>query len=164
MTSTATATASILQINASDGGVPKTPLDVAQVTELGISVDRQRNTKAHGGPERALCLFSADVIEALQAEGHPIGPGDTGENMTLRGLDWAQLGPGSRLRMGESVLVEVTRYTTPCGHVAKYFRDGNFLHISQDEHPGRSRVYARVVQTGRLRPGDPVELLPPAGD
>ena len=164
MTSTATATASILQINASDGGVPKTPLDIAEVTELGISVDRQRNMKAHGGRDRALCLFSADVIEALQAEGHPIQPGDTGENMTLRGLDWAQLAPGSRLRLGESVLVEVTRYTTPCGHVAKYFRDGDPLHISQDRHPGRSRVYARVVQTGRLRPGDPVELLAPAAN
>ena len=161
---TATTTASILQISASDGGVPKTPLDAAEVTELGISVDRQRNTKGHGGPDRALCLFSAEVIEALQSEGHSIGPGDTGENMTLRGLDWAQLTPGARLRLGESVLVEVTRYTTPCGHIAQFFRDGDPMHISQDRHPGRSRVYARVVQTGRLRPGDPVELLPPAGD
>lgn len=160
---TTTPTASIQQINASDGGVPKTPLDVADVNELGITVDRQRNTKAHGGPDRALCLFSGDVIEALRAEGHPIGPGDAGENMTLRGLDWAAVGPGSRLRLGESVLVEVTRYTTPCGHVAKFFRDGDFLQISQDEHPGRSRVYARVLRTGRLRPGDPVEVLPPNG-
>ncbi|MDE2639746.1 MAG: MOSC domain-containing protein [Chloroflexota bacterium] len=160
---TTTPTASIQQINASDGGVPKTPLDVADVTELGITVDRQRNTKAHGGPDRALCLFSGDVIETLRAEGHPIGPGDAGENMTLRGLDWAAVGPGSRLRLGESVLVEVTRYTTPCGHVAQFFRDGDFLQISQDEHPGRSRVYARVLATGRLRPGDPVEVLPPNG-
>jgi MOSC domain-containing protein YiiM len=160
---TTTATASIQQINASDGGVPKTPLDVADVTEMGITVDRQRNTKAHGGPERALCLFSADVIDALRAEGHPIGPGDAGENMTLRGLDWAAVAPGARLRLGESVLVEVTRYTTPCGHVARFFHDGDFQQISQEEHPGRSRVYARVLQTGRLRPGDPVEVLPPNG-
>ena len=154
-------TPSILQLNASDGGVPKTPLDQATVTTDGVTGDRQRNTKSHGGPDRALCLFSADIIATLQAEGHPIRPGDTGENVTIAGLDWSALAPGARLRLGPDVLIEITTYTTPCHHIAKYFHDGDSQHISQQHSPGRSRLYARVIETGPLRPGDPVELLPP---
>lgn len=150
----------IAQINASDGGVPKTPLDSATVETNGITVDRQRNTKSHGGPERALCLFSTEVIEALRAEGHLIGPGDVGENLTLQGIAWGKVEPGTRLRLGDEVLVEITRYTTPCGHIERYFHDGDSQHISQERNPGRSRVYARVLQQGELRPGDAVELLP----
>ena len=37
----------------------------------------------HGGPERALCLFSLERILELQAEGHPIFPGAAGENITI---------------------------------------------------------------------------------
>lgn len=149
----------ILQINASDGGVPKTPLHQAQVTTLGITGDVQRNTKAHGGLDRALCLFSADVIDTLRSEGHPIRPGDTGENLTITGLDWPAIAPGARLRLGADVLIEITSYTNPCHHIAKYFHDGDSGHIAQEQSPGRSRLYARVIGTGDLRPGDPVELL-----
>jgi len=151
---------SIIQLNASDGGVPKTPLQTATVETEGITVDRQRNTKSHGGPERALCLFAIEVIETLQAQGHPIAPGDTGENITLRDIDWARVIPGARLRLGPNVLIQITGYTTPCHHIARYFHDGDSQHIAQDQNPGQSRVYARVLQPGTLRPGDPAVLLP----
>ena len=151
---------SIVQISISDGGVPKTPLDRATVGTHGITGDRQRNTTSHGGPERALCLFSIEVIEALQAQGHPIGPGDVGENLTLRGIDWARVVPGARLRLGDDVLVEVMDYTPPFTHIARYFHDADSRHISQKHNPGQSRVYARVLARGALSPGDPVTLVP----
>ena len=99
------------------------------------------------------------MIEALRSEGHPITPGDVGENVTLRGIEWTRVRPGSRLRLGNEVLVEMTRYTTPCGHIQKYFHDGDSQHISQDRNPGRSRVYGRVIEEGKLRPGDAAKLL-----
>ena len=60
----------------------------------GLEGDRHRNRKLHGGPDRALCLFSLERIEALQAEGHPIEPGTLGENLTL--ADWTGRGPPGR--------------------------------------------------------------------
>lgn len=150
----------ISQVNVSPGGVPKLPIPVAVVGPLGIAGDAHRGS-GHGGPERALCLFSQEVIERLQAEGHPIAPGTCGENVTIAGLDWPRVVPGARLHLGDEVLVEVTRYTTPCVNIVASFVDGAFARILQDRHPGESRVYTRVLRGGTLRPGDRVELVPP---
>lgn len=153
----------IAQISVSSGGVPKLPVADATVGELGLAGDRHRGA-GHGGPERAVCLYSLEVIEQLQAEGHPIAPGTAGENVTVAGLDWQRIVPGARLRLGSQVLLEVTRYTTPCTNIAASFIDGEFIRILQDRYPGQSRVYTRVLAGGELCPGDPVEILdPPAG-
>ncbi len=149
----------IFQINTSDGGVPKRSEPVAVVTKDGIVTDRQRNLKVHGGPERALCLYSLESILALQQEGHPIYPGATGENITLSGIDYSRLKPGMQLQLGDQVIVEITSYTVPCKNIAEAFHDGKFIRISQDHYPGWSRLYAKVVQEGTIRTADPVTTL-----
>ncbi|MGA6829285.1 MOSC domain-containing protein [Nitrospira sp. NS4] len=146
------------QVSVSDGGVPKKPVLEGRVTERGVEGDRQRNLKFHGGADRAVCLFSLDLIERLQEEGHAIEPGSSGENLTLAGLDWAQIRPGVRLAIGPDLRLEVTSYTVPCGHNARWFRDGEFKRISQKHHPGWSRVYARVLREGVVRAGDQVTI------
>jgi MOSC domain-containing protein YiiM len=151
--------ATVTHINVSDGGVPKRPLERAVIGTLGVEGDRQANTEHHGGPERALCLFSLEKIEALQAEGHPIGPGGAGENVTITGLDWDAVAPGSRLRLGEAVLIEITGYTAPCYKIEANFSDKDFNRINQKTNPGWSRAYAKVIEGGALVPGDAVELL-----
>ena len=154
-----TARATIAQINVSPGGVPKLPIPSARVTELGLEGDAHRELEHHGGPERALCLFALEQIRALQAEGHLISPGAIGENLTVEGLDWERVTPGSRLELGDAVVIEVTRYTSPCLTIKKSFRDGDYSRVSQKKHPGSSRVYARVIKTGAIQQGDPVRLL-----
>ena len=106
--------ARIVQISVSPGGVPKRPVASARVTPMGVQGDAQRDRTHHGGPDRALCLFSQERIRALQIEGHPIQPGSIGENLTIEGIDWTHVTPGVCLRLGDKVLVEVTRYTSPC--------------------------------------------------
>ncbi|HEX2188452.1 MAG TPA: MOSC domain-containing protein [Longimicrobiaceae bacterium] len=152
-------TAHVHQLSVSDGGVPKLAVAEAEVTSGGMAGDRQRNRRFHGGPRRALCIFSLDAIERLRAEGHPVAPGTTGENVTVAGLAWERVRPGVRLALGEEVVVEVTSYTAPCRNVAPSFRDGRFERISQKLHPGDARVYARVLSPGLLRTGDPVRVL-----
>jgi MOSC domain-containing protein YiiM len=151
-------TGAVHQISVSNGGVPKFAVPEAEVTERGVGGDRQRDTRNHGGPERAVCLYSLEVIERLRAEGHPIAPGTAGENITVSGVDWTLVQPGTRLRLGDQVLIEVTRFTTPCTNIAGSFVDGGYGRILGTNHPGESRVYARVLTPGRIRPGDLVEL------
>ena len=148
----------LYQISVSDGGVPKLPVPETRITVHGVAGDRQRSPDIHGGPERAVCLFSLEVIEALQAEGHSIKPGSSGENLTIAGLDWAHLKPGDRLRIGDAVKLEIMNYTSPCQFNAQWFIDGNFARISQKKHPGWSRLYARVLAEGMVRPGDSVTV------
>lgn len=147
-------------INLSRGGVPKTSALEAKVTEYGLSGDHQDDPRHHGGPDRAVVLYSLEVIRILQEEGHPIGVGSAGENLTVSGVDWAALGPGARVQIGE-VRLQITRYATPCSKVAGSFLERDFRRIDQGVHPGFSRVCARVLAGGIIRPGDPVILVSP---
>jgi MOSC domain-containing protein YiiM len=146
------------QINVSDGGVPKKPVLEARITKAGLEGDRQRNRKVHGGPDRAICLFSLEIIERLQDEGHSIEPGSAGENLTLTGLEWNHMRPGAVLTIGPHVRLEIKSYTAPCDLNAHWFREGDFSRISHKKHPGWSRVYAKVLGGGIVRPGDIVKV------
>ncbi len=148
-------TGRIVQLARSDGGAPKLAIDEAHAGPLGLAGDRQVHTKFHGGPERALCLFSLEVIEALRAEGHPISPGSTGENVTIEAIDWASLRSGSVLELGDEVVVELTTQATPCRQIAASFVDGRFARL---QAPGQMRWYCRVIEPGRLRVGMPVRV------
>ena len=149
----------IFQLNCSDGGAPKRAVGAAELTETGLVGDRQAHRMFHGGPKRALCLYPLEHITRLQGEGHPISPGSIGENVTVAGLNWEALGPGSRLALGDEVVVEITSYAGPCKTIAGSFAGGEFKRISQKIHPGESRLYARVLQTGRLETGQKVRVL-----
>jgi MOSC domain-containing protein YiiM len=152
--------ASIHQINVSDGGVLKLPVSEAFVNVRGVLRDNQANRIHHGRPEQALCLYSLEVIEALQAEGHPIEPGSAGENLTITGLDWPSIEPGMRLAIGDSVVAEITYPATPCAKNARWFEDRDFGRIDNDDHPGWSRWYAGIVAAGSIAPGDEVSVIP----
>jgi MOSC domain-containing protein YiiM len=101
-----------------------------------------------------------EQMRALQAEGHPVVPGALGENVLVEGVEWSDVVPGARLQLGAEVLLEVTRYTSPCINIRPSFSHGNYARISEKRNPGWSRVYARVLAPGRIAAGDPVSLLP----
>lgn len=146
------------QINTSKGGVPKLPIESAVVDERGVVGDEQADRVHHGHPEQALCLFSLEVIEKFQTEGHSIAPGSAGENITVSGLDWDEVVPAKLMTIGP-VTVEITHYATPCSKNARWFVDGKYNRMHASRHPGESRVYARVISGGPITTGDPVELV-----
>ena len=57
--------AKIVQINISDGGVPKLPVPEVMIESTGLVGDRQKNLKHHGGPDRAVCLWSLELRVCL---------------------------------------------------------------------------------------------------
>jgi MOSC domain-containing protein YiiM len=107
-------------LSRSNGGVPKLAVASARITAHGMEGDRQRNLKHHGGPDRALCLYSMDLLEALQAEGPPVAPGTMGENVLVRGIRWEGLGEGAKFRMGE-IEIELTTFALPCRNISGSF-------------------------------------------
>jgi len=151
------------QISVSRGGVPKLGVRSARVTALGVEGDSQNDTKHHGGPDRAVCLFSFEVIQGLQGEGHPIAPGSTGENLTLAGIDWPRVVPGGRFEFEGGVVLEVVSFTRPCSTIRDSFAGLLFNRIHQEQHPGQSRVYARVIRGGSLGTGEGCVYTAPAG-
>jgi MOSC domain-containing protein YiiM/GNAT superfamily N-acetyltransferase len=154
----------VLQVSLSAGGVPKLPVAGAWIRRLGVDGDAHHEHTVHGGPHRAVCLFSIEAIERLQAEGHPVEPGSVGENLTTSGIEWSTLPVGTRARVGADAMLEIASSTTPCETQRPNFRDGRFSRINIALHPTDSRMYARVLEEGYVKPGDPIELLPPAPD
>ena len=153
-------TGTVHQLNVSGGGVPKRPVESAEVGFRGLAGDHQDDRVNHGRPFQAVCLYGLEVIEALQAEGHPIQAGSVGENVTVAGLDWASLRPGARLSLGDDLRIELSSYAIPCTKNARWFVDGDFRRMAQDRHPGWSRLYGTVVRPGTVRPGDAVVVEP----
>ncbi|MEI7506341.1 MAG: MOSC domain-containing protein [Actinomycetes bacterium] len=151
------------QLNASNGGVPKKAIDAAYIGWKGVEGDRQATRKHHGRPFQALCLWSAEVMKTLRSEGHQIFPGSAGENITVSGINWSDVRPGTRVRIGE-VLCDISSYAVPCKQLAHLFVDKDFKRIHHDRdlenRTASCRVYATVVERGEIAPGDPITFEP----
>ncbi|MBN2046486.1 MAG: MOSC domain-containing protein [Anaerolineaceae bacterium] len=151
-------TGRLFQINISPGGLPKLPIIEGVVGELGVMGDGH-NWKGHGGPMAAICLFSLERIMAMQERGNPIFPGALGENFTVSGIDWDLMQPGTRLKVGDEVVLELTQFATPCPKLNPYLKDEEIDQVSAEKHPGWARPYAKVIQSGTVRTGDAVEII-----
>ncbi|MFO8009080.1 MAG: MOSC domain-containing protein, partial [Candidatus Brocadiia bacterium] len=89
----------------------------------------------------------------IRAQGLDVGPGDFAENFLVDGL-WAwEFAPGARIRIGrDGPLLEVTQIGKEC-HQGCAIRE-----LTGDCVMPREGIFARVLEGGTVRPGDPVEL------
>jgi MOSC domain-containing protein YiiM len=149
---------SVHQLSSSKGGVPKLPIDSIEVDFGGFVGDKQETRLHHGRPWQALCLWSNEVVDTFAGAGHPIFVGAAGENISTVGIDWTVVGPGVRLRIG-SVLCEASMWALPCKKNADWFIGGDFSVMHHDRGP-ISRMYATVLEPGRIAAGDEVILEP----
>ena len=132
------------------GGVPKYAIPCANILKTGVEGDSQRQNN-HGGKDRAVLLYSIERIEELQQDKHPITPGSTGENLTIRGLDWASLEENTILQIGE-VKLQLTGMAPPCPGIKESFFDYAWSVC-------RDRWCARVITEGMVNVDDEVKLL-----
>jgi hypothetical protein len=151
---------SVVGVFTSHGGVPKRPQPSIDIGFGGVAGDAQTDRGNHGRPWQAVCLWSTEVIDAFRADGHPLGPGLAGENLTTKGISWERVVPGVHLQAGDALL-EVSAYAIPCKKNAAWFTDGHFG-LMHHRHGFVSRAYATVLRPGRVTVGDPVVLEPDA--
>lgn len=143
--------AEIVAVCISPGGIPKKPVDSAEVAVDGLAGDGHDHAK-HVTPNRAVSIQDLELLEEIEAEGYPVGPGVMGENLTIRGLHVQQLAVGDRLRFEDGPALELTELRKPCFVLDK-------IHAALEEAVvGRCGYLARVVQTGCFRPGQRVTI------
>lgn len=160
------ASASVLQINVSPGGVPKRPIPVGIVTSVGIAGDKQAHPLIHGGPRQAILLITSEGIDELKEQGFPLYHGALGENLTTRGLDRRSVRIGQRYRIG-AILVEITKVRSPCDTLTPYGPGIQTAVYDQEVKAGNpasprwglSGFYASILQAGTIHPGDPIQLV-----
>jgi len=124
------------------------------VSRLGLKDDAICDTQHHGGVDQAVYVYGGpDYDWWAQELGQPLEPGTFGENLTIAGLETAQVLIGDRLTIG-SVVLEVTSPRIPCSTLAARMGDPGFIkRFRAAERPG---FYCRVLQEGTLQAGDPV--------
>ena len=155
-------TGTVLQVNLSQGGIPKRGIPFGELTPSGITGDAWRY-RFHGGPKQAVLLITIEGIQELVAQGFPLYPGALGENLTTQGLDRRALRFGQRLRVG-GVTIELTKMRQPCATLDVYgpgIQAAMYdARVVKGDHTsplwGLSGFYASVVEPGTVRPGDPV--------
>lgn len=141
----------ILSVNVSGTkGTAKHPVDFIELNGMGIAGD------AHAGSwHRQVSLLGVESIEKFnKANNLGIKYGDFAENITTQGFDLYQSIPGDKL-VGAGVELEVTQIGKVC------HADGCaiFSQVGSCIMP-REGIFARVIQTGRLKAGDELELIP----
>lgn len=130
-------------------GVRKTNVDSAVLRiEHGIVGD------AHAGDwHRQVSLLATESIAKMQAAGLDVGAGDFAENLTTSGIDLCGLPVGSRLQVGEEILLEITQIGKICHErCAIYYQAGDCV-------MPREGIFARVLNGGEIHVGDPVRKL-----
>lgn len=165
-TTTFNATATVVQVSVSNGGVPKQPVPECHASKLGLDDDRQAHPSIHGGPRQALLLICAEAIDELRERGFPVYYGALGENVTTRGLDRRQVRVGQRYRVGAAT-IEITKMRQPCQQLDPYGKgiqkeiwDAKVKAGNPDTPRwGLAGFYAAVVRPGRIATGDLVMLL-----
>jgi MOSC domain-containing protein YiiM len=147
-------TGTLVQLNVSNGGMPKLSVPTVRVTRDGLAGDWQKVRKYHGGPDRAVCLFSEELYAWLREQGvKGVVNGSIGENFTTRGIDLMSLNAGDRLRAGDQVVIELTDVREPCRQLKMW--DARFPKLIL----GRSGWLARVVVEGEVKAGDEIRRM-----
>ncbi|HZO89805.1 MAG TPA: MOSC domain-containing protein [Chthonomonadaceae bacterium] len=130
-------------------GYTRVPLQEARLIEgYGIEGDGKGGVSG-----RNLNLMSAESVRGLAQEGFRTGPGQLGEQLIIGGLDVDALPGGTRLQIGETACVELTKPRTGC---ATFERHQDKL---RQEAAGRMGMMAQVIVGGTIRVGDPVLVL-----
>ena len=142
-------------------GLPKHPVDNAEVTEMGVGNDynNYRMEEKDGTKDRAVLLYTRDMVDQLNQEGWPVRNGDLGENLMIEGISYDRLEIGSRLKIGD-IEVEVAEICNPCSNLRAldYVGKEKITEFIQTMK-GRRGWYARVLKEGTVTSGDEVELL-----
>jgi MOSC domain-containing protein YiiM len=110
---------------------------------------------------RQVHLIHAELHDELRADGFDVSPGQMGENVTTRGVDLLSLPTGTRLRLGEMAVVEVTGLRNPCKQLDG-FQPGLMAAVLDRDERGdlvrKAGIMAVVIASGDVRPGNPIRV------
>ena len=139
--------------------IDKRPVEgPVRVRALGLHGDVQADRKHHGGRDKAVYAYSQDDAEWWATRlSQPVPPGRFGENLRVSGLDVDAARAGERWRIGETVVLEVTRPRIPCATFGRWLQEKSW--VKRFLQAGRPGTYLRVITSGQIQAGDAVVVL-----
>ena len=130
-------------------GVKKTNIRVGTLIEnYGLEND------AHAGDwHRQISLLAVESISKIREKGLDVNPGDFAENITTEGIKLWELPVGTRLKLGENSLVEITQIGKEC-----HDRCAIFKQVGDCVMP-REGIFVKVLKGGTVGPEDDIQIL-----
>jgi MOSC domain-containing protein YiiM len=118
------------------------------VENLGLEND------AHAEPGiRQVSLLAKESIEKIKAKGLDVQYGDFAENLTTEGIDLPSLPVGTKLKVGNKVLLEVSQIGKVCHNRC------NIFYTVGDCVMPREGIFAKVLTGGEIKINDPIEII-----
>ncbi len=140
----------VMSVNISaEKGTVKRPAEEARIIAgYGMEDD------AHAGDwHRQISLLAIEDIDTMRAKLPEISPGDFAENITTEGIDLVSLPIGTRLSVGDEVLLEVSQIGKECHtKCAIYKQVGECIMPTEG-------IFARVINGGKVQAGVPISQI-----
>jgi len=143
--------AKVVSINISDRkGMRKKPVEEAVIrTNYGIEGDAHSSSEWH----RQVSLLAAESIRKMQEMGLDVKAGDFAENITTEGIDLVSLPLGTRLRIGNEIVGEISQIGKECHtRCAIYYQAGDCVMPKEG-------IFIKIIQGGTIRTGDSVVVM-----
>lgn len=115
---------------------------------LGLENDAHAEANIH----RQVSLLAKESIEKIRAKGLAVQYGDFAENLTTEGIDLPSLPVGTRLKIGDKVIMEVTQIGKVCHNRC------NIFYTVGDCVMPREGIFAKVLVGGKIKINDPIEI------
>lgn len=138
-------------------GIYKKPQSAPVLIEkLGLVGDAIIDLENHGGVDQAVYLYGQPDYDWWSEQlGRELSPGTFGENLTINGLESADLHIGDRFLIGD-VILEVTSPRIPCVTISKRMGDPKF--VKKFLAAKRTGIYCRVLSDGEVSAGMAIEF------
>jgi MOSC domain-containing protein YiiM/DNA-binding XRE family transcriptional regulator len=151
---------------------PEKDTEAQKMNIVSIATSRKKGTRKHvvdeavlipnhgiqgdahaGSWHRQVSFLAAESIEKARQSGLQVTFGDFAENIATSGIEWTRMEIGTRLQIGRDAVVEVTQIGKECHtKCAIYYLAGDCI-------MPREGVFARVLQGGKIRSGDPIRVV-----
>jgi MOSC domain-containing protein YiiM len=143
-------TAKIIAVCSSqEKGTRKRAVDEGIIREdYGLIGDAHADYCTH----RQVSLLAGESIDKLRALGLNVGPGAFAENITTSGIDLVSLPIGTRISIGEAVLLEVTQIGKECHAPCAIYRQAGMCVMPTEG------IFARVIRGGVAKVEDPIKV------
>jgi MOSC domain-containing protein YiiM len=101
---------------------------------------------------RQVSLLAQESIDKIKNKGLDVVPGDFAENLTTEGIDLPSLPIGTKLLVGDGIILRVTQIGKEC-----HTRCAIFQQVGDCVMP-REGIFAEVLAEGEVKVGDTIRV------
>ena len=140
-------------------GIYKNPIaGRVALSSTNLAGDGQADLTVHGGPDKAVCVYSADHYPFWREQlgVADCGPGWFGENFSVEGHGEKDVAVGDTYQIGTAV-VQISQPRAPCSKLGRRWNRLDMPKLVLQS--GRTGWYLRVLESGDVECGDTLALI-----